>query len=654
MALLPSGYKRCNSVNGTYNTGIVSQSGLEINAVIYSRSEITEGAIFGARNTNSNTSAGQLFVSVGYFGYRNARVAHTTLVGASGFMHIYVNDNELEINNNVSILTATGSQGTFTGTRQMYLNAYNNAGTQTNPMYAQIYGFVIKRGSETLTDFVPCMRESDSVVGLYDLVSQSFITPMTARAVTMYSVSVQQAAHGQAHLKTARGDLVDELMSIDMVLPSYEVKDITAVAVPEAGYEFVGWEVNGGIVSRESSYRFGVSGDRVLTPVFQKITSIKLDQSYSARVLSYGSNMVVKDFVDLRVISASIQESGIERTSSQIVCESVPTSVVPGCFVQLISPRNKKVYLGMVESVDNDTLNCREMLAYFDMDYLMKPGIIESNNTVHYGINYLISHGENYRDLSQTDIDGFDYFLSIRNGFLTGYTIGYSQPMSLYHDQISNVVFPAITETGAQNLEDLVLQYTSFGIFLKVVFDVQENEVSLEPYYYKNNDVLSFGDNLEDISNVQITEGSQQGTMVAIFSSAGALRGYYGALDDGSIMRYDTMTTGFDDFLAKNNYVGDVVLSDDPISTILAEKLSSSFLNHKITFDITFNRMLTFDKMKVGTPVEFYVGNRLFKSVITGVKYEILQNNEDIMNAQITLGSVRTSLTSKLNLRKSK
>ena len=48
----------------------------------------------------------------------------------------------------------------------------------------------------------------------------------------------------------------------------------------------------------------------------------------------------------------------------------------------------------------------------------------------------------------------------------------------------------------------------------------------------------------------------------------------------------------------------------------------------------------------------FYVGNQLYKSVVTAVSFDILENKENIANAKVTLGNVRTSLTSKLNIKK--
>lgn len=637
MALLPNGYKVVNCIGGYYNSGIVSQSGLEIDA-LYHYVNLSEGMFFGARNTNSSTSAGQLYLSTSYFGYRNARVSVSGLAGHTGFVHLYVNDNYCEVNDYKSIVSVSGSQGTFTGTRQMYINNYNNAGSAGTSAGGSIYGFIIKKDGVKLADYVPCRRDSDSAYGLYDLVSDSFISPLASYSPTMGLVSIQNTEGGQAFLKTYHGELVSELYSASAMVTEY-FPDIRAIAIPQGGYEFEGWEINGRIVSKDLVYDFGTDTNTVLIPHFVKATSLKLNQKYFARVQEYG----LQDWVTFSVTSASISESGLEKTSSQLVCESIPSVVVQGCPITLYTPKGKLIWTGMVEAIEGNTITCREPLAFLDLDYLFKSGLVEANANVIYGIRYLIEHGVNRRDFVT-----LDSLLSERNHFIFSEQV--TDRMSLYYDQISHTPFPSITETSTENFEEFIQGFSSFGVFVKPKWG---GLMRLDPYYFKNNDTLSFGDNLENITNIQITEESQEGTIVQIYNSTGAtLRGMYGVTKEGTVARYDSGSIPAEDFLGYSNYVGEIVMSDDPISTITADKLSSSYLNHKITFDVAFNDLLTFDMLKVGIPVEFYTGNRLFHSVITAVNYDILPNVEEIMNAQITLGNVRTSLTSKLNKRK--
>lgn len=643
MALLPSGYKVCNSLGGVYDSGILAQSGLEIDALFYF-TNLQGGSIFGARNTNSTTSNGQLYLSTDYFGYNNNQAGLSPVLrGKTGYVHFYVSDNYAEVNDNESITSVSRTSATFTGARTMYIGNMNNAGSQGTASNGYVLGFIIKKDGIKLADLVPCMRESDSAYGLYDIVSDSFLSPLNTYSPTMYSCSIQQTDGGKAYFKTYHGELVEELMENSPIIAYQEyVANVRAIAYPEPGYTFEGWEINGSIVSQEEIYDLSVRANTVLIPQFKKIIDVDFNQNCIARVLQYGTGT----HTDLTVRSASISESGLEKVSSQFVCESIPSTVVQGCPIRLFSPKGKLMYSGMVEAIEDDAITCREILAFYDLNFLFKSGIVDSNKNVIYGIKYLMAVGTGTRDFVNADTlysryTNFIYSQTNRLRFVR---------MSLYYDQICHTPFPTISETATENFEDFIQSFASCGIFMGAKW--QRDTLQFDPYYFRNSDTLKLGDNMENISNIQIIEESQEGTIVQIYSSSGTLRGMYGVTIDGTIARYDSGSVPASDFVGYSNYIGDIVLSDDPISTITAEKLSSSYLNHKITFDVMFSDMLTFDQLKVGTPVDFYVGSRLFHSVITAVDYEIHQNTEVISNAQITLGNVRTSLTSKLNKRK--
>lgn len=64
----------------------------------------------------------------------------------------------------------------FTTTENLALcSAYYN-GTYNNGTLAKHYNYKIYQGSTLVRNFVPCYRKSDSVIGLYDLVSGTFFT----------------------------------------------------------------------------------------------------------------------------------------------------------------------------------------------------------------------------------------------------------------------------------------------------------------------------------------------------------------------------------------------------------------------------------------------------------------------------------------------
>ena len=97
------------------------------------------------------------------------------------------------------------------------------------------------------------------------------------------------------------------------------------------------------------------------------------------------------------------------------------------------------------------------------------------------------------------------------------------------------------------------------------------------------------------------------------------------------------------------------ILSDDALPTLKAQYLSSALFAHKITFNVDLLKgNYNLDDFVLGRPVDFYVGNKLYKTMITRREYKIEENADVVSSVKITCGKTRISLTSKLNVRKAK
>lgn len=643
--MLPSGYIDCTGVRGVYDTGVYTSNTLEIDG-LFSSVTLQNGWVFGARNTNSTSSAGQLCLQIAatsYYGYASARISMTTgPSGQKGFIHIRVDGNYFEFSTQRQIWSATGATTTFTGTRTIYIGGMNNAGSvNAGPSGMVNHGMIIKQNGTLLADIVPAYDVANSKQGMYDYVSETFLNAVSSQSYTLYKVEFGSSTGGQGFAKNTRGELVGEIMAGSNV--SYPHDTVTCIAVPDDGYVFKNWtNQNNTVLSTSQVYEYSATGDTVLTPHFEKVTAEMLNTGYYARIYAYDGYDGIAAHV--KVLSASISEDALQKSSSTFIVEDVPSSVRQGELLRLYSPRGEWIYTGFIESVEGKELTCREPLSLFDQDYLFKSSTFDQTNyTAQYGVRWLM---ENSRYSRNFDPNNLDDLLYLRMRILDTVTIVDYDKMSIYNELNSHVLFPAFTETKASNLEELLFECCGFGIFIEA-----KEQLTLDPYYYRTRDKLTFGDNLENISNIEVTEESQVDTILIVFNSTGAtLRGMYGTTNSGVIKQYNIASADETEFMGYTNYIGKVVLSDDNINTVLAQNLTNSALNHKITFDIVFNDMLTMSKLKIGTPVDFYVGNRLYQSVITAVSYDIVQNVETIANARITLGNVRTSLTSKLNL----
>ena len=79
-----------------------------------------------------------------------------------------------------------GSSETFTLTQSLYVFARNNNGTMDHPVYMTLYGLDIYESGVLRHSFVPCIRNSDSEPGLYDVVgAKGFLVKSGTGAFTV-------------------------------------------------------------------------------------------------------------------------------------------------------------------------------------------------------------------------------------------------------------------------------------------------------------------------------------------------------------------------------------------------------------------------------------------------------------------------------------
>jgi len=69
----------------------------------------------------------------------------------------------------------TNTQNNFTAVQKLAIFANNRSGTiEEKSSYKLIGDFIVYNNNDVVGDFVPCIRNSDSSVGMYDLVSNTF------------------------------------------------------------------------------------------------------------------------------------------------------------------------------------------------------------------------------------------------------------------------------------------------------------------------------------------------------------------------------------------------------------------------------------------------------------------------------------------------
>lgn len=632
------GYRRTSAVGRDYiDTGILAQSNLEIEAVIsciFGAEDKDAGAMFGARNTNSNTSAGQLnvyqYASGYYFGYNNGRATITMpsqSFGDDSTCKFVINNNSISINQQCAITkTGTRTATVFTGNKNIYVGAVNNGGNaDISPFFVE--SFKLSQNGTVLKDYVACERISDGVFGLYDQVSDTF----DSGNGTFISTGdlIQLGNHDNGKVTGEFGYL----------------RTTTLTAFADEGYAFAGWNVNGQFYSMENPLKFTPTVVRTYTvdAIFVKKFQDDFNLPWKLFAQSrYNIGIGYNSIYEMHIVEATINEDGLEKSTSTFIVESVPSAVKVGHMVIMYTPRGRKYYQGIIESIDGTTLVCREALAYFDAPYLFH------NNT-----NNAVLVGNTLTNMTQLNLQFVlhRYIRSLQYGInntdnmesaLTNERYNFiGSDGSPMRDNFLEVNFPLIKEAEIQNFEEFLFgMFDSFGVLVNVDFILRRPQMTVSADY--DTTVLTISDNVDAITDLSVEIEYTDTNLVFVYNDAGTtFRGLltYPNVDtntaQGTIPAMQTM-----------------VMSDDSMDTIEAQYISDGNYNHKISFIVRYpNDIINIDEMKVGQRIKFYRGGNLYDSIITGRSYTI-STSEEIREVRYTLGKARTSLTSKINLGK--
>lgn len=716
MARIPDEYTPVISIMKTslsasdmyFDTGIVPTNNTNVNVMF--TCDLSDGAtknfyVFGARNTNSNTSAGQLnllFTSTStgtYFGYASARRQLTHVETVDECFYCSNVANEIELNcGNSEIVTSTGSTTTFTGTRNIYAMAMNNAGT-VNHGSSVDYEFLymsIEQNGELVREYYPA-KDSNGVVGLFDVVNQTFETSLGVETASAGNVEIVSNGNGSAFINMPTGQYSkfawNNLIGEDL---SHITTNIEAVA--DDGYVFVGW-------SNDAQGRNIFSNERILKVLprsvnyklyanFKKKEEEDLKTRYMLLGLQYGINGVDEatttngfDFNIYTLINNfEIKEDGLTKTVSTIVCDNVPSVYQVNMPVAIYTNKGAFVWAGLIESIEGNTLTCREGLSIFDEDFVFTVNTSwGGKNLTNYSIPSALEqytgrfaelHTSRRTDFAYTNDCSVRKTNAIFGGSYFGITdvgkINFDRTMSYDKSRNANVTMPLIDKVSVANLEDYFLDLfdsTGYGVLASIHRydwvisggqDVNKYKdfLYLNFYFPNRDDYLNISDNIEFVKNVEIQIETQENTILEIYNSTGTTcRGVYGMQTDGTITNMDDISESkpLSSFIGYTDCRTAVVLSDDKINTLLVQYLSNSKYNHIITMEIDLNTNLyELEDFVIGRRVMFYNGNDVYESVITGKEYSLKENEYKVNSIKLTLGKVRNNLTDKINLTKVK
>lgn len=700
--MLPSGYKSlnvCYTTGSSYiDTGIAPTDTTEVEiafSINATSGETTRRFIFGARDGTSNTSKGinlaKAYTSGYYFSFNTNNTNISTTKGnfspiTSGSLYYDFPDLSIfKLENKIASLTESvsynaldeSSIASFTGTNTMYLFGLNNNGSVTYaPSGSCIAYCKIWQAGTLVKHYEACIEESSQYTGLYEYVEGTFyrtIQLSNSRYGTLF-FDVAPTVQGEGEVSGTIGfNACGEL-----------------VAHPKQGWAFTHWELNGTVISNENPFPFdsnylrrtlGLTGRDTFGPVavFTKKTDEIASLGFKMAVYSCiptrystsGGGLTYKYLIKgvYPIRSASISIDGKQKTANKFTMDG-SFSVQQGDYVYVYSQLGKNIFNGVVDSYDENTINCGEMRSIYDKDALISDN---SSKTIAYNggsvkvtdsiISFALTelYLPTLRSLSDSTFTG-EYPNTPANWFSPFFSgtrlvpVSYSLFANQYYGEPDRSNYPLIDKTEVKNMFTTVCDlFSEFGVYVEnrtiPVKETMDGELisnlSIKVFPRSvSSEVLKIGSNNEQIQNVVISEESDTITYLCIFNSTGTTcRGIY-FIQDGTIVKETSaMQSGV--------YVPRLIMSDDNLNTVIQSNLSAGKYNHKITFDVALDgKIFNFDDFRINKRIDFHYGGRLYKSIVTAISYEINENDDTIHSLKITLGMARNDLTSKLNLRK--
>ena len=134
------------------------------------------GFLYGSRQSVSSTDMHACIYETGHIIYPQFGSSQGKISDVINILNVrstLYNSQDGAVLNSSTIKTYNTMS--FTSNYNMYLGALNQAGSvESRTFKGQIYACKVWEGSNIVRDFVPCYRISDNVIGLYDLVSETF------------------------------------------------------------------------------------------------------------------------------------------------------------------------------------------------------------------------------------------------------------------------------------------------------------------------------------------------------------------------------------------------------------------------------------------------------------------------------------------------
>ena len=634
--------------------------------------QATAGYIFGGRNSNSTSSAGQFNfydqkTGNNYFGYGSGRSSFSN--NNDGIMKLsFYNGTLQEIDKDGFIRSITRTPTDVNNTSGIIIGGLKNASAISPApvglvMCDVVYSF--KYASEYEIRYIPAVEEATNTVGFIEDYSNQYMpdTFIPCGSFTnMFKVSVQHGEGGRAYIK----DIMDNEIS-----KMYAYKDIPVriIAQAEPGYVFDYWEVVGADTPKDTEIDVLISEDTTFKAHFKKVVEMDFDTGYHVIALDYGvENRTQTDVVYSKIIDAQVVFDSTQDATTTITLDNPQYKFQLNTPIFIYDPRGNIVYGGIIKAQQENVLTCREPLSIFDNEFLFRVSSASGDNNINltkYVVDYVFYHYMTYAkygtDKSNTDATLF------RRRMFEAFKFIYKRNPSIANLLPFEKTLPLISPIEVRNLKEYLADITNnFYVYAKMdlikEYATPSDEdgvyyAAIRPYLSSELPKLRLSVNVDAISNVSIVVEDPEYTILVIYNSTGTtFRAMYVVWGDAVEQVKDADWEQQTSIQAYSNYKVKIEMTDDTdVTSLVNELLSSGQYNHRITFTLDLhNNFYDIRTFEIGQKIGFYDGSKYYDSIITGKKFNIDMNDDTIKSVDITLGKVRQTLTSKIILENKK
>lgn len=319
--MMPSGYKRLDYIesSGTQyiNTLVNTNSTTNFEITFQSINVSASAMLFGAQNSWGNTS-NSVWQWPNTFSVYNNDLGTVIYYDLSTNVHtLRKNGTSFKVDDN----SYTISTSSFTSTNPFYLfMGYDGSlgGAHTREKNNQrLYLCKIYDDATLVRDFVPSMRESDSAIGLYDLVNNVFYENSGTGTFTYGHILENNISLSGNTLELVIGEDVSLIGNFNLRYQIILVYDSTLgsasyswgvgtmvnlVAIPNANAQFLGWYYNSQKISSELTTSFSVTDDSTFEARFERIYNVSATTSDDHGAIQYTRGVTDQNEITFSVI----------------------------------------------------------------------------------------------------------------------------------------------------------------------------------------------------------------------------------------------------------------------------------------------------------------------------------------------------------------